>query len=70
MAPAIKHAPTIDISVARTMTVVLLPELDCESSDPSPLSSEEAALLADAIPVDSVAALLTAEVGLDDVGTV
>lgn len=47
MAPAIKHIPTIDINVARTMTVVLLPELELE--DPFPLSSEEAVLLGDAL---------------------
>lgn len=64
MAPAISNAPTIDISVARTMTVVLLPEF--ELSDPSPLSfEEEAVLLADAIALVSDSVTLIAEAELD-----
>lgn len=51
MAPAIRHAPTIDINVARTMIVVLLPSLEplFEALEPSPLSMEELMLLGDAL---------------------
>lgn len=62
MAPMIKQAPTIDINVTRTITVVLALEFEL---DPSLLLPEEAVLLADAVPVATTRVSLTALVEPD-----